>query len=117
MTQVNRHNLIEQNAESKKIGSNPFSGIGKFLDSKFNNVFSAKDLAANDVNKNPFSQLESPAVKNTESLQIKPITEIDGHSLAYAVSPNSVFDVSPNQHKAFEEDFRNAKFGNLDFNS
>lgn len=115
MTFVNGKNLIENNIEAQQKSLNPFAGIGQFLDAKFNTVFAIEGSSSSQsLANNPFgslNQVQQPG-------QMFPEEITGGHSINYAAAPNSVFDLTQNNStRQFNDNFRNARFGNLDFES
>lgn len=111
MTFVNGKKIVE-NTIDQGMSGNFFTGMGKVLDLKFNTVFSfdenSNKAPSFNVQNNPPNHIENVTVINQP---------IDGHSIDYMLSPNSVFDGKISTNNSNADNFRNYKTGTLDFDS
>ena len=112
MTFVNGQKIAE-NTTPQRNGGNPFSGFGKVLDLKFNNVFSSNEKV---VDKSQNFNVQNNQYNNTENINATKQL-IGGHSIDYVMSPNSVFEGRTLNHNTNIDNYRNTKFNNLDFDS
>lgn len=112
MTFINGKNIAD-NVSTNATGPNPFSGVGSFLDAKFNNPISFENATVNNsqnikVQNNPFNNTEN------FSFQKQPIGV---HSMEYNLSPNSVFDMPTAGAMPTAAGYRDFSTGGLNFES
>ena len=98
MAQIYEKSTIENIANATS-GLNPFAGVSKTLEAKFDSVFSSNSASSNNqqnikVQSNNYNNTEIYATLNQPS---------GGHSFEYNIAPNSIFEANSGTDNYYNE--------------